>query len=53
MSHSQHPWAKFLRARKLVIDYLIYEGSTFEQIAVVLSMDAKQVKLISMAPKTE
>ncbi len=51
MSKSEYPgqgiaWADFLHHRKRVIDEFVAEGKSFDAIAVVLSMDAGQVKLI-------
>lgn len=51
MNESEYPgkgiaWADFLHHRKRVIDEAVAEGKSFETIAVVLSMDAGQVKLI-------
>lgn len=41
------PWADFLHHRRRVIDEFLQEGKSYETIAVILSMDAGQVKLIS------
>ncbi len=45
---SDHPWANFLHARKLAIEWLLKQGQNFEQVAFTLSMDAVQVELIHM-----
>ncbi len=43
---SEHPWQRFLDARADVIDWLKKEGDTDERIAIQLSMDANQVRMI-------
>jgi hypothetical protein len=47
---SRNAWLHFLHARKLVIDELIDEGQTPDQVARTLSMDQGQVVLIAMTP---
>jgi hypothetical protein len=41
------PWSDFLHHRARVIDVFIEEGKSPEEIALVLSMDPGQVRLIS------
>lgn len=46
---SRHPWANYLYARKLVIDWFVNsEHMNFQEIAKTLSMDPAQVELIYM-----
>ena len=47
---SEHPWANFLHARALAIEWLKDGGNNFEEIAEILSMDEMQVRLIYMTP---
>lgn len=46
-------WALFLRVRHELILEWIKEGQSFELIAINLSMDPGQVRLISMTPLNE
>jgi hypothetical protein len=45
---SDHPWLAFLHARAEVIDWLHGRGKSDRQIAVELSMDPDQVRLIRL-----
>jgi len=55
---SNHPWANFLYARKLVIDWMLseeFDGEngvplTYDSVARKLSMDRLQVQLIHLTP---
>ena len=47
-THGDHPWTNFLDARRWVIEGMLKDGKTFEQIAASLSMDPGQVRLIHM-----
>lgn len=46
------PWADFLHHRRRVIDEFLQEGKSCKTIAIALSMDAEQVKLISESDPT-
>ncbi len=43
-------WARFLRERHLLIIEWAKEGKSFEEIALILSMDPVQVQFINMTP---
>lgn len=47
----RHPWAEFLLARKVAIDWFLENGKNYEQIAQILSMDEGQVRLIALTEK--
>lgn len=44
------PWSRFLTARCDVIRDMVNDGKSFEDIAVVLSMEPTQVRLIASTP---
>jgi len=51
---SSHPWANFLYARRLCLEWMRDECHySDEQIAHAMSMDAMQVKLILMTEVEE
>jgi hypothetical protein len=44
-----HPWQRFLEARRDVIEWMLSDGHDAAQIARVLSMDPGQVRLIHLS----
>ncbi len=46
---SAHPWARFLEARRDVIEWMLGDGHDAAHIARALSMDPGQVRLIHLS----